>query len=172
MLRRTKDDVLDLPPKIRTWLEVDVREGTGRRETREVLRALIGRAPRARLLASITKARQVVFNDLDWTPANHWQAEDRAYRIGQTNTVNVTYLLARDTIDGFVAHALAVYRLESGSRPGTFYTLDVDGPDVTCSCPGFEYRGNCSHARQLKDALAKGGSAPDGFEAVVEGRSS
>ena len=44
---------------------------------------------------NLTAARQVVFNDLDWVPANHWQAEDRAYRIGQTGTVNVTYFAAR-----------------------------------------------------------------------------
>jgi hypothetical protein len=30
-----------------------------------------------------------------------------------------------------------------------FYVLDVDGGDVTCTCPGFEYRGACSHAREL-----------------------
>ena len=55
---------------------------------------------------TLTAARQVVFNDLDWVPANHWQAEDRAYRIGQTGAVNVTYLTAGGTVDEFVEHAL------------------------------------------------------------------
>ena len=50
----------------------------------------------------------MVFNDLDWVPAHHWQAEDRAYRIGQTKTVNVTYMVATDTVDAFVQQALAV----------------------------------------------------------------
>lgn len=221
MLRRTKEDVLDLPPKLRTWLPVRVPEGTGRREMRRVLETLIAgslqrargvvagdrtrkhRGPefeaRVRLLAELTKARhqvarakapttiefvegvvaqgekaivfssfdepakriaahfgeravlltgttpaaqrqrlvdrfqqdqgvhvfvanlvaggvglnltaarQVVFNDLDWVPANHWQAEDRAYRIGQSGTVNVTYLTAEGTVDEFVSHALRV----------------------------------------------------------------
>src|SRR4030095_16083105 len=55
---------------------------------------------------TLTAATQVIFNDLDWVPANHWQAEDRAYRIGQTRTVNVTYVVARDTIDDFVQAVL------------------------------------------------------------------
>ena len=33
MLRRSKDDVLSLPPKLRTWLPVDVPSGTGARAT-------------------------------------------------------------------------------------------------------------------------------------------
>src|SRR5262245_16383072 len=41
MLRRSKDDVLDLPPKVRTWLPVDVPDGTARRESRRVLELLM-----------------------------------------------------------------------------------------------------------------------------------
>ncbi|HKG91670.1 MAG TPA: DEAD/DEAH box helicase [Gemmatimonadaceae bacterium] len=370
MLRRTKDEVLDLPPKLRSWLPVTVPADTGRKETRRVIETLIagtlgrargavkaGRAPgqdRVRLLADLTKARlqiakakagttiefvegvlaqgekaivfsafdepvqriaahfgdaavkltgatpaarrqqlvdafqsdpsvrvfvanivaggiglnltaarQVVFNDLDWVPANHWQAEDRAYRIGQSGTVNVTYFSAEGTVDEFVSRALAVksrlieavveggvapdetggdllaelealvktlspsiaslsdgdasedpvdrllreaaaavaakgaapderarrealrrlpaeallalarvlsgpaaerYRAVSSSRPGQFYVLDVDRGDVSCTCPGFEYRGQCSHARTLKAALAAGRQLPPGFE--------
>ncbi|MBT5873075.1 MAG: hypothetical protein HOH43_06615, partial [Candidatus Latescibacteria bacterium] len=47
-----------------------------------------------------------------------------------------------------------------------FYTLEVSGADVSCDCPGFEYRGACQHSRDLKDALVAGGDLPDGFEIV------
>jgi SWI/SNF-related matrix-associated actin-dependent regulator of chromatin subfamily A-like protein 1 len=370
MLRRTKDDVLELPPKLRTWLSVDVPDGTAAKEISAVVQLLLQRgspgqrarggetADRTRLLAllgkarlklaaaktshtlelvqnavdqgekvivfscydepvkrvakhfgdaavlltgatptsrrqalvdrfqnddgvrvfvaniiaggiglNLTAARQVVFNDLDWVPSNHWQAEDRAYRIGQTNTVHVTYVTAGGTVDDFVAtlletkaaligavvegralqegvadgnvldelqrllsalsphladtriedmhhddvarllrdataaverqdagdageagertrrseseamrHALALleqalatpsvtrYTVASNSRPDQQYTLTVDAAgDTACDCPGFGYRGQCSHARTLKTSLAKGGGAPAGY---------
>lgn len=214
---------------------------------------------------TLTAGTQVIFNDLDWVPANHWQAEDRAYRIGQTRTVNVTYVVGAGTIDEFVqavletkaalvrsvvegealagdgggavleeleravaamspgladarldvqdqdvinelvraatdkwrnAHAVtrggaarAVdpaairslraalemlarvlagppatrFRIASSSKPGSHYVIDVDGSDVSCSCPGFEYRGQCRHARDVKSALAAGTSVPAAY---------
>ncbi len=366
MLRRSKDQVLALPPKLRTWLSVPVPKGTGVGDMRKVVELLIGeqdiapgstidqRRLRGRLLHAVTRARQrlaavkvdatidfvtgaveqgekvivfscfeepmdklvaafglsavvltgktpadkrqalvdrfqnddsvrvflaniiaggigtnltaatqVVFNDLDWVPANHWQAEDRAYRIGQTRTVNVTYMVAADTIDDFVQgvlekkaalvtavvdgkalapdlpgdvldelqHALrsvtsglagsagAVaddelverllrkarldletnqsaasdarvrtpeerealkraletlaraltgpsverYRFASTTQPGVEYELTIDGADVICNCRGFEYRGQCRHARDLKAALAEGQPVPVGY---------
>lgn len=48
---------------------------------------------------TLTKAEVVIFNDLDWIPSNHDQAEDRPYRIGQENAVNVFYMLFEDTLD-------------------------------------------------------------------------
>jgi SWI/SNF-related matrix-associated actin-dependent regulator of chromatin subfamily A-like protein 1 len=369
MMRRSKDQVLALPPKLRTWLPVDVPSGTGAREIREVVDLLIGQraAPagdpgaiddgrtRTHVLALLTKARQrlagakvgatsdlvsgaieqgekvivfscfeeplqalatdfgdaavlltgrtpahkrqglvdrfqqdetirvflaniiaggvglnltaasqVVFNDLDWVPANHWQAEDRAYRIGQTRTVNVTYLIGSGTVDDFVQTVLETkaalvnaivdgealtsdlsrsvldelqralraispgladtpgrivddelierllreasdrlrttqepspeveasrrpenidalrralealarvlsgpsvthYRIASTSHPGLDYVIAADGTDVTCSCPGFEYRGQCRHARDVKAALATGKAVPAAY---------
>jgi hypothetical protein len=362
-----------LPPKLRTWLPVDVPAGTGAREIREVVDLLLGRrGPRAgsasvqddsrartHLLALLTKARQklaaakvgatgdfvsgaidqgekvivfscfdeplqtfakdfgdaavlltgrtptnkrqalvdrfqedetvrvflaniiaggiglnltaasqVVFNDLDWVPANHWQAEDRAYRIGQTRTVNVTYVVGSGTVDDFVqavletkgalvnavvegkalaadlsgsvldeleralraispgladtpatvadadvierllreasdalrAHesrseegvasrrpedidalrralealarvlsgpAVNRYRIASTSQSGVSYLITADGADVTCSCPGFEYRGQCRHARDVKSALATGSAVPTAYVPVA-----
>jgi SWI/SNF-related matrix-associated actin-dependent regulator 1 of chromatin subfamily A len=366
MLRRSKDQVLALPPKLRTWLPVEVPKGTGVRDMRRVVDLLIGegkvapsaaideRVLRGRLLHAITLARQtlaaakvkstiefvtgavdqgekvivfscfedpleelaehfrgsvvvltgstpgekrqtivdrfhqderirvflaniiaggvghnltaatqVVFNDLDWVPANHWQAEDRAYRIGQTRTVNVTYMIAANTIDDFVqsvlerkgalvsavvdgtalgpdlsgtvldelqravravasevsegvsdgdlvqqllqraragidaaatptpgtgvrsaeeaealrraieilARALSAppaerYRFASGSHPGVEYEVTVDGSDVFCTCPGFEYRGQCRHARDIKAAIARGREIPAGYRST------
>ena len=198
MLRRTKDEVVDLPPKIRTWIEVDVPQRVvdelgdlarrfldpdlermsfggrrGRNEfssarrqlaeakaasTLEYLRGAVDQGEKALVYSgfaepvrrfarhfgeqavvvsgdvpaarrqelvdrfqedegvrlfvgqlhaagtgiNLTAARLVVFNDLDWVPANHWQAEDRAHRIGQTGTVNVAYMVARGTIEEFI----------------------------------------------------------------------
>ena len=72
----------------------------------ENIRLFIANMHVAGIGINLTAASQVVFNDLDWVPANHWQAEDRAYRIGQTGTVNVTYMIARGTIDEFVKTVL------------------------------------------------------------------
>ena len=375
MLRRSKDDVLALPPKLRAWLPVVVDPGTGARAIKKVFELLAGkdtRPPRPRdvelrtrgkLLAFLVEARQalafakvtstldfvrgaidqsekvivfscfedpvqklakelgstavvvtgktpaslrqglvdrfqndpdvrvfianiiaggtglnltaatqVVFNDLDWVPTNHWQAEDRAYRIGQTRTVNVTYFVARDTIDDFVqavletkaalvnaivegdalapgsggdvldelqrvlhsisegsdplrdtgggltpeiellrraadefrnkhrvvdsgsatvrgeretqalARALEAlvkvlsgpsarrFRIASTSHKGVDYEIAVVDADVTCSCPGFEYRGQCRHARDVKAALAAGQPVPTPYTEVSDAR--
>ena len=375
MLRRSKDDVLALPPKLRAWLPVVVDPGTGARAIKKVFELLAGkdtRPPRPRdvelrtrgkLLAFLVEARQalafakvtstldfvrgaidqgekvivfscfedpvqklakelgstavvvtgktpaslrqglvdrfqndpdvrvfianiiaggtglnltaatqVVFNDLDWVPTNHWQAEDRAYRIGQTRTVNVTYFVARDTIDDFVqavletkaalvnaivegdalapgsggdildelqrvlhsisegsdplrdtgggltpeiellrlaadefrnkhrvvdsgsatvrgeretqalARALEAlvkvlsgpsarrFRIASTSHKGVDYEIAAVDADVTCSCPGFEYRGQCRHARDVKAALAAGQPVPAPYTEVSDAR--
>jgi SWIM zinc finger len=215
---------------------------------------------------TISAGTQVVFNDLDWVPTNHWQAEDRAYRIGQKRTVNVTYFVARNTIDDFVQavletkaalvsaivegqamadglggdvldelqralHSLAPgltedggaddeaigrlvkeasddfrarhridrtgtsslrgaadaeafqralerlvkvlsgsptrrFRIASTSHEGVGYEIVVADADVTCTCPGFEYRGQCRHARDVKAALASGHDVPGPYAEV------
>jgi SWI/SNF-related matrix-associated actin-dependent regulator 1 of chromatin subfamily A len=375
MLRRSKDEVLALPPKLRTWLPVAVPAGTGARAVKKVFELLAGKDSRpaqsrdvalrrrGKLLAFLVEARQalafakvtstldlvrgaidqgekvivfscfddpirklakelgptavvvtgktpgamrqplvdrfqsdadvrifianiiaggtglnltaatqVIFNDLDWVPTNHWQAEDRAYRIGQTRTVNVTYVVARDTIDDFVqavletkaalvsaivegeamapgaggdvldelqrvlhsisagtvdatepgeddeligellrrasdefrdthhadatgpvsrrgdretqalARALEAlvkvlsgpsarrFRIASASHKGVDYEITAVDADVTCTCPGFEYRGQCRHARDVKTALASGQRVPAPYEEVNEVR--
>jgi hypothetical protein len=55
------------------------------------------------------------------------------------------------------------YKFASASHSGVEYEIAVDGADVACTCPGFEYRGQCRHARDLKAAIAAGNPAPAGF---------
>ena len=231
----------------------------------EAVRIYLGQIHAGGTGVNLTAARQVVFNDLDWTPANHWQAEDRAYRIGQTGAVNVTYMVARGTVEEFVRgvferkativddvvegrslgasmdtdvmeelrHMLqrldtdftrlrsadvsqdqimaslrtattkyweesaptlttqtrtrlvpiseaaiqaladvlggpdrATVRVTSSRDPKVRYTVDVLGADVTCDCKGFSYRGACTHARTVKEAMVAGSDLPKGFEHV------
>ncbi len=70
------------------------------------VRLLVGNLHAAGVGINLTAATHVVFNDLDWVPGNHWQAEDRIYRIGQTRPAFVTYLYAENTLDDFVAALL------------------------------------------------------------------
>jgi SWI/SNF-related matrix-associated actin-dependent regulator of chromatin subfamily A-like protein 1 len=55
---------------------------------------------------TLTRATNVAFLELEWTPAMHDQAEDRLHRIGQRDAVTAWYLLAAGTIDETMADLL------------------------------------------------------------------
>jgi hypothetical protein len=56
---------------------------------------------------TLTRASNVAFLDLEWTPAMHDQAEDRCHRIGQRDAVTAWYLLAAETIDETMIELIA-----------------------------------------------------------------
>ena len=64
---------------------------------------------------TLTRCSNVVFLELDWTPAKHDQAEDRCHRIGQRDAVNASYLLAACTIDETISTLLERKRAVIGS---------------------------------------------------------
>jgi len=64
---------------------------------------------------TLTRASNVAFLELDWTPAKHDQAEDRCHRIGQQDAVNAYYLLAADTVDESIAALLERKRAVIGA---------------------------------------------------------
>jgi SWI/SNF-related matrix-associated actin-dependent regulator of chromatin subfamily A-like protein 1 len=55
---------------------------------------------------TLTRASNVAFLELEWTPAIHDQAEDRCHRIGQRDAVTAWYLLAAETIDETMARLI------------------------------------------------------------------
>jgi SNF2 family DNA or RNA helicase len=64
---------------------------------------------------TLTRASNVVFLELDWTPAKHDQAEDRCHRIGQRDAVNASYLLAAGTVDETISTLLERKRAVIGA---------------------------------------------------------
>jgi hypothetical protein len=55
------------------------------------------------------------------------------------------------------------FRVASTSHRGVEYEIVAADADVTCTCPGFEYRGQCRHAREVKAGLASGRGVPGGY---------
>jgi len=55
---------------------------------------------------TLTAAETVIMNDLSFVPSDHSQAEDRAYRYGQKNSVLVYYPIFENTIEMIVYNIL------------------------------------------------------------------
>ena len=57
---------------------------------------------------NLQRATCVVFGELDWSPAVHSQAEDRAHRMGQTDSILCYYLVSKGGSDQDVQDALGL----------------------------------------------------------------
>ena len=71
-------------------------------QNNDKIKVFVGNLVSAGTAITLTEAEVVIMNDLDFVPSNHAQAEDRAYRISQDNTVNVYYPIVIGTIDEMV----------------------------------------------------------------------
>jgi SNF2 family DNA or RNA helicase len=69
-------------------------------------RLIVGATRVAAQGITLTRASNVAFLELEWTPAMHDQAEDRCHRIGQRDAVTAWYLLAAETIDETMARLI------------------------------------------------------------------
>lgn len=67
-------------------------------QTNDKVKVFVGNIKSAGVGITLTEGTVVIFNSFDWVPGNNEQAEDRAFRIGQKNDVNVYYQLFDDTI--------------------------------------------------------------------------
>jgi SWI/SNF-related matrix-associated actin-dependent regulator 1 of chromatin subfamily A len=68
----------------------------------EKVKVFVGNLKAAGVGLTLTAAEVVIMNDLSFVPAEHAQAEDRAYRYGQKNNVLVYYPLYENTIEGVI----------------------------------------------------------------------
>ena len=69
-------------------------------------RVFLGNIKAAGVGLTLTAASTVVFVESDWTPGWMQQAEDRAHRIGQTESVLVQYLVFDGSMDAVLAQTL------------------------------------------------------------------
>lgn len=68
----------------------------------EKIKVFVGNLKAAGVGLTLTSAEAVIMNDLSFVPAEHSQAEDRAYRYGQKSNVLVYYPLFENTIEGAI----------------------------------------------------------------------
>jgi hypothetical protein len=124
---------------------------------------------------TLTAASHVIFQDLDWVPANHLQAEDRAYRLGQTDRVTVEYMFAHGTLDVFIAELLEaklrlISTIESEEAPNAsvldelYARLRSLGPALLQESKALQATGE---ARDRLEALAKSGGGPQAVDAPL-----
>jgi SWI/SNF-related matrix-associated actin-dependent regulator 1 of chromatin subfamily A len=71
-------------------------------QTSDKIKVFCGNLKAAGVGLTLTEGEAVIMNDLSFVPAEHAQAEDRAYRYGQKNNVSIFYPLFENTIEGVI----------------------------------------------------------------------
>lgn len=67
-------------------------------QNNDKIKVFIGNIKSAGVGITLTEGTYIIFNSFDWVSGDNEQAEDRAFRIGQNEDVNVHYQLFEDTI--------------------------------------------------------------------------
>lgn len=103
---------------------------------------------------NLQRATCVVFGELDWSPAVHSQAEDRAHRIGQADSLLCYYLVSPQGSDAEMQEAL-------GLKVSQFIGLMGDAP-VTPEESALAATQARAHVERLVRRLAEEQTPPDG----------
>ena len=99
-------------------------------QSSENVRVFLGSMSAAGQGVTLTAASQVLITEQAWTPAEMDQAEDRAHRIGQRDTVTATHLIAVNTIDEPVLELINTKRQTAAQA--------VDGADASAAAQSIE----------------------------------
>ena len=92
----------------------------------ENIKVFVGNLIAAGVGLTLTSAEVVIMNDLSFVPAEHAQAEDRAYRYGQKNNVLVYYPIFENTIEGVIYDILNTKKKIIGTVMGDEVSESVD----------------------------------------------
>jgi SNF2 family DNA or RNA helicase len=76
-------------------------------QNNDKIRLFVGNLKAAGVGITLTAAETIIMNDLSFVPADHAQAEDRAYRYGQKNNVLVYYPIFENTVEGAIYDILS-----------------------------------------------------------------
>lgn len=93
---------------------------------------------------TLTRAKTLIFAELDWSLANTMQSEDRIHRIGQKENVNIYFLIDEDSIEGYIASLLE-------EKLKTFKNI-IDGDAVVIK---EDYFGNLFEWAKRRKELSK-----------------
>lgn len=74
-------------------------EAVDKFQTEDQFKVFVAQTEAAKVGLTLTSATLVIFLDLVYTPADHFQAEDRCYRIGQERPVEIEYFLCPGTVE-------------------------------------------------------------------------
>ena len=92
-------------------------------QNNEKIKVFVGNIKAAGVGLTLTAGEIVIMNDLSFLPSDHSQAEDRAYRIGQKNSVLVYYPIFDNSIEGIIYDILQkkknIFETIMGDRIGT-----------------------------------------------------
>lgn len=71
------------------------------------IKVFVGNLKAAGVGITLTAGEACIMNDLSFVPSDHQQAEDRAYRYGQKNSVSIYYPIFENSIEGAIYDILS-----------------------------------------------------------------
>lgn len=97
----------DISVKMMGGMDIKERDKSVKRfQEDKKIRLFLGTTQSAGLGITLTAGSTVIFIELEWTPSEMNQAEDRLHRIGQEDVVNVYHLVVDGSIDADLSNVL------------------------------------------------------------------
>lgn len=119
-------------------------------QTDDKVRLFIGSITAAGVGITLTASAHVVFAELDWVSGNVTQAEDRAHRIGQRESVLIQHLVVDGSLDSLLAKTIVAKQTVIEKA------LDIETKDVLAD---LRAKAEAEIARKTAENIAAEGAA-------------